>query len=327
MSIQRLYRLLIAFIIPSFSYITYRVYSFSQGLRELQVDVLAGTAAAPWQYRFLPHVIASYVERLGIPFYQTFALMDVVALGLALLIFGRFWLQHLPPNKLARTLFLFILIAIIEYWLIWSIYWHQVPYTLPSLLYVAVTLFIVTTMIQRQQFIWPTLALFVCTTLQITIRADIAFATTAGFAIYFLFNASHYRWTPGLIAGAVAAFAVTGQAYLSFVLFPDAVYNIRIVQLVQNLSPVRVLPFLLYMVVYGLVVRWWWIRPKPQTFDPFVPILYASVIHLLMWVTAGIIDETRIFLPLSLPLAHYAASFILNQLDLTAESAKSAEGS
>ncbi|MGB1253949.1 MAG: hypothetical protein ACPG8W_25295, partial [Candidatus Promineifilaceae bacterium] len=119
------------------------------------------------------------------------------------------------------------------------------------------------------------------------------------------------------LSASMALLALAGQTYFSLGLFSYATYGgVAVVQLLQNLSPIRIGPFLLYIVVYVMAVRGWWFRPKSPTPNLFTPILYGSLIHLLMWITLGIIDETRIFIPLSLPLAHYAAQFIYTKLGL-----------
>ena len=354
MSVQKVYRLIILLSSLSFGYIIYRVYSFDQGIRELHFDILAGNAPAPWQYRFLINLVAHYLEQFGIRYYQTFALIDVGSMIGALLIFGRFWLGNLTAEsaegaegscvaerKQRETsfayLFLFILIAIVQYWLLWAVYWHQVPYTLPSLLYVALSLWLYHRVEASQKLWLSAVGLLLLTTIQVFIRADIAFATSFGFSIYFLLHSEQQRWQRFSIAALMTCIAIAGQLVLTLQLFPDSTYAAEIVQLPFNFSPARLLPFLLYIVVYGLAVQWWWQnRPKssprgkseewrvesgeytssPKCVSLFDAILYGSILHLIMWFTVGIIDETRIFIPLSLPLAHYAARFVIGQLNL-----------
>jgi hypothetical protein len=272
---------------------------------------LSGGIRAPFQYRIGSWIVVDWLNRLaGIKPYDTLTLIDVLCLA------GSLWIvllltvhadsesTALPKNSLRLWFRIAVVLLLAEYYLAWG-HWFQSPEMMPSVLFVAISLALVTGKFFQKPLL-PCLLLLLLSLVQSFFRADVAVILNTGFFLAILL----FRKLPVplgrmrlAITCAVAALAAgCVQIYLMRVRFPHATYGPEhVVQITTNLRPGMWLTMLLtllpYFVLWAILLR--------KRFHPSAPLamlLTASLLYFVLWFAVGQLDETRIFIPFAFAL-------------------------
>ncbi len=267
----------------------------------------SGGIQAPWQYRIGVWMVVRWLNQwFHLKPYDALMLIDALCLGLSLWIVLRI-LRNSEGYRVASTIARWLATAgmlfLAEYYLIWG-HWFQAAETIPSILFVTLSVALVYGEMVRSRL----LACFLLLCLgwaQGFIRADVAVVLHAGFFLAILFNRKAvplgraWQAVTSLLA-ALAAGCV--QLYLMFLRFPNAKYGPEgVIQLAANVHPEMWLTMLLallpFWILLGLIVRKRY-RPGPVT----MMLLVSSLLYLALWMTVGLLDEVRIFLPFAFAL-------------------------
>lgn len=267
-----------------------------------------GGVEAPWQYRIGIWMAVDWLNRhFSMKAYDTLTLIDVVCLTAAL------WavLQVLrnsdeyralpdPTRWLSVTGMLFLA----EYYLGWG-HWYQTGVTLPSVLFVALSMAIVYGRIVKSRLL-ASFLLLALAYVQGFIRADVAVLLHAGFVVALLFRARFplFLGKFGQMATSGVAALVAGciQLYLMLVRFPNAKYGPGgVVRLSTNIHPGMWLTLLLATFPCWLLIGLVAVRRYRADGETGM-LLIASLLYLAVWATVGLLDEVRIFLPFAFAL-------------------------
>lgn len=304
-------------------------YGFSDWLiyRQKLVDAgdawkqyLHGGIEAPWQYRIGTWMVADWMDRLfHLKPYNTLALLDVLCLALALWVMltvlrksdryrtaspGTRWLA------IAGSLFL------AEYYLAWG-HWYQTSVTVPSILFVALSLALIDGRIVRSKLL-ACLLLITLAWIQGFIRSDVAVILHAGFFLIAIFGGKtsiplgRARLAVTSLLAALLAGCV--QLYLILIKFPHAKYGPGgVFRLTTNVHPGMWLTMLLalfpFWLLLGLIIAKRYRANGPETM-----LLTASVLYLVVWATVGLLDEVRIFLPFAFALIPATVIALIGQV-------------
>ncbi len=270
---------------------------------------LRGGIEAPFQYRIGNWIVVDWMDRLfHVKPYNTLTMIDVLCLVFALWAVLRVLhscdrFKNIPSGTgwLATAGVLFLA----EYYLAWG-HWFQTEVTLPSILFVALSVALVYGGIVRNRLL-ACFLLVVLGWIQGFIRADVAVILHGGFFLAIIFNRRASvplgRFRMAATSLLTALIAGCAQLYLMFVRFPNARYGASgPVRLASNIHPDMWLPMLLalfpYWLLLGLIVV-----KRYRTDTPTTMLLTASVLYLAVWATVGLLDEVRIFLPFAFALA------------------------
>ena len=267
----------------------------------------SGGIQAPWQYRIgVWEAVLWLHQSFHLKPYDTLTLMDVLCLALSLWLilrvlrnFEAYKTVSLQTRWLATAGVLFLA----EYYLVWG-HWFQTEDTLPSILFVTLSVALVCGEIVRSRIL--TCLLLVCLGgIQGFIRADVAVVLHAGFFLAVFFNKQSVplgrAWQAAAsLLTALAAGCV--QLYLMLVRFPNAHYGSEgVIQLANNLKPemwaTMLLALLPFWLLLGLAVSKRY-RPSAVT----AMLLTSSLLYFPLWATVGLLDEVRIFLPFAFAL-------------------------
>ena len=264
---------------------------------------LSGGIEAPSQYRIGPWILVEWMHRwFRWKPYDTQTLLDAVCLALALWIMLRVLRNghryRTLPHRM-RWLPLVGALFLAEYYLAWG-HWYQTDVTVPSILFVALSLILIDGKTVPNRVVASLLLIFFgC--IQGLIRADVAVVMHAGFFLTAVFgrkiNLPLGRLWQAITSLLTAAVAGCVQLYLMLIKFPQAKYGPGgVFRLTTNIHPgmwltmlLALLPFWLLMV---LVATKHYRLQGPET-----ALLTASLLYLAVWATVGLIDEVRIFLP------------------------------
>lgn len=268
---------------------------------------LRGGIEAPFQYRIGNWVLVGWLNRLRIQPYNALTLIDVLCLVGALWTLLQIATEIDGFQKVsARTRWLTIagVLFLTEYYLGWG-HWFQSTGTLPSVLFVVLSLALVDGKIMHNR-LSASLLLIGLSVIQGFIRADVAVVLHAGFFLAVVFSGktsiplgrvrqAATSFLAALLAGCV-------QLYLMFVLFPNAKYGASgPVRFISNLHPqmwlIMLLALLPFWLLLGLTARKRY-RPDAVT----VMLLTSALLYLPLWATVGLLDEVRIFLPFAFAL-------------------------
>ncbi len=278
------------------------------------MDVIAGTANAPAQYRIGVVDTASFLARHAhLELGHVLTLLDVLS-GL-IAVFVLFWvlrrsLVYRKARQSAQWFGAASFLVLMQFYLGWVI-WYQRPETLPTAAMVALTLALLTVRVPWAGLVGTVLAVagvLLIAVAQGYIRADVALALHAGVLLVCFTSAGNgFALGRGVQAGTslVAMVLVAGIQYdLMRRVFPLANYgDTPVFQLLQNLqAPTTQLPFLLFLVPFGwtAVVL---VQRRYQANSAGLGMFVGAVIFLGMWLVVGRIKEVRIFLPFAVALA------------------------
>jgi len=277
------------------------------------MDVIAGTANAPAQYRIGVVDTASFLARHGhLELGHVLTLLDVLS-GL-IAVFVLFWVLRRSTvygkaGQSAQWFGAASFLVLTQFYLGWVI-WYQRPETLPTAAMLAMTLALLTVRLPWSRWVATVLTvtgILLIAVAQGYVRADVALALHAGILLVcFTSLGNGFALGRGMQAGTslVAMVLVAGIQYdLMRRVFPHASYgDTPVFQLLQNLqAPTTQLPFLLFLVPFGWTVAMV-ARRRYQANSAGLGVLAGAVIFLGMWLMVGRIKEVRIFLPFALAL-------------------------
>jgi hypothetical protein len=249
------------------------------------------------------------------------AAFDLVAAFFSLSLLYRLSVDFSPERPTApgdRLLIIIFFLAILQFPIPWIIPWQR-PETLPTALYLALSLFCLAKSKMNRLWLLPVM---VATLGQAFVRADVPFIFGVAMLLVSLWDSHENGLTSHrveiLTSGLVIFISGAVQAYLQFIRYPHLSYipGTNVVQFGPNLNlhklfifMIALLPFLLFAVL--LIVK----RPKLDFIDRLV--LVSSALYLPMWFTVGVIAEVRIYVPflfaLSMVTAKVSAPFLTNE--------------
>lgn len=278
------------------------------------MDVIAGTASAPAQYRIGVVDTAFFLARHGhLALGHVFTVLDVLCALIS--VFLLFWVfgRSLVYRKAGLTAQWFgaaCFLILMQFYLGWVI-WYQRPETLPTTAMLAVMLVLLTVKLPLPSVVGTaaTVAgMLLLAMAQGYVRADVAVALHAGILlICFTSLGDGFALGRGLQAGtSLVAIVLAGgiQYDLMRRVFPQASYgDTPVLQLFLNLqAPSTQLPFFLFMVPFvwtALAL----VRRRYKVNSAGVGVFAGAVIFIGMWLMIGRIKEVRIFLPFAMALA------------------------
>lgn len=267
----------------------------------------SGGIQAPWQYRIGVWEVVRWLHQwFHLKPYDSLTLIDVVCLALSLWLILR-GLRNLEAYKIAplptRWLATAGVLLLAEYYLVWG-HWFQAEDTLPSILFVTLSVALASAEIVRSRVL-TCLLLVGLGGIQGFIRADVAVILHAGFFLTVVFNKESVplgrRWQ-GATSLLTAFVAGCVQLYLMRVRFPDAHYGSEgVIQAANNLRPEMWATMLLALLPFGLLLGLV-IRKRYRLSSVMVMLLTSSLLYFPLWATVGLLDEVRIFLPFAFAL-------------------------
>ena len=283
----------------------------------------SGQVEAPGQYRIGIWDAVLWMHRwLHLKPYDALTLIDVFCVagslwvGLRLLRSLDFY-QSAPSS--VRWLANVGAFSLAEYYIVWG-YWYQTGATMPSVLFVVLSMALVYGAILRDRMLAR--CLLICLgIIQAFIRADVAVILHAGIFLAYFFGTKRAAFPdrrPQAVTSLLIALLAGGvQLYLMFVRFPNARYGAGgVVRVTENLHPEMLLTMLLglfpYWVLVGLILSK---RYKPD--GPTVALLASSALYLVVWFVVGRLEEVRIFLPFAFALVPATVAALIGLLPLT----------
>lgn len=270
---------------------------------------LHGGIESPFQYRIGSWILVDWMNRLfDVKPYNTLAAVDVLCLVLALWILLRILrdsdqFKSMPVGT--QWLSIVGVLFLVEYYLAWG-HWFQAPETLPSVLFVALSVALIYGKIVKNQHL--SCAILICLSLiQGFFRADVAVILHGGIFLAIVFNRNIVvplgRFQQAGTSLLAAFIAGCIQLYLMFVRFPAARYGAGgALRLHSNLHPEMWLAMLLALFPY-FVLLGFMVAKRDKADPPTICVVFASLLYLALWATVGLLDEVRIFLPFSITLA------------------------
>lgn len=294
------------------------------------MDIVAGQAGAPQQYRVLI-VRTAWLLQQHTPFMfrHSFVLFDFLAgaaAGLILLKLIERSTAFRRTNSCGRWLAYAAFLFLFAYYLIW-LDWYQRPETLPTTCFVAAMLALLSWRTNRATNLLAiaTLTLLVAF-LQALTRADVAVCFYAGSFVYALVARERVLPAPRsfdlVVSAAAVAVAASTQWFLMHHVYPHAAYgDTPIFQWRMNLSePLRVAPFLLFLapVLWTLTAA---LRRREDSEPAAAALAVGAALFLPLWFVLGKIDEVRIFIPFAVALIPLTISHLLGALAIDEEQA------
>jgi hypothetical protein len=278
------------------------------------MDVVAGTADAPAQYRIGVVDTASFLARHGhLALGHVFTVLDVLS-GLAA-VFVLFWIfgRSMVYRRAGLTAQWFgaaSFLILMQFYLSWVI-WYQRPETLPTAAMLAVALVLLAVRLPLRNTLGTVGAvggMLLLAVAQGYVRADVALALHAGILLVcFTPLGNCFALGRRVQAGTslVAMMLAGGIQYdLMRRVFPHASYgDTPVLQLFLNLqAPSTQLPFFLFLVPFGWTAVML-MRRRYRVDSAGAGVFAGAVIFMGMWLVVGRIKEVRIFLPFALALA------------------------
>ncbi len=287
------------------------------------LDIVAGQAAAPQQYRLLVVRTAWLLQQhMQFPFRYSFVLFDLLAGAVAGFILLKLIERSAAFRRVGSTgrwlgyaAFLFLF----AYYLLW-LQWYQRPETLPTTCFVAAMLLLLSWRTSRP----VSFAVIACLTLLVSFlqaltRADMTVCFYAGVFLFAISRSGSNLPAPRIfnicLSFIAAALAAAVQWFLIHRLYPHATYgDTPVFQLRMNLhEPLRIIAFVLFMapVIYTLAVA---VRRRDSQEPAAMALCVAIALFLPLWIVLGKIDEVRIFLPFAVALIPQTVSQLLGSL-------------
>ena len=284
------------------------------------LDLIAGTAAAPQQYRVLIVRAAWLLQQHNLlVFRYSFVLFDFMAgaaAGLILLKLLERSAAFRRTGSTGRWLGYAAFLFLFAYYLLW-LDWYQRPETLPTACFLSAMLALLNWRTSRasSMLLIATLTLLV-SLLQALTRADVAVCFYAGAFVFAALSRRSLLPAARLfllsLSAMAAALALGVQWYLMHRVYPHATYgDSPVFQLRMNLlEPLRVGPFLVFMApvlwtLWGVLRRREWNEPASTA------LAVGTVLFLPLWIVLGKIDEVRIFIPFAVALIPLSVSHVL----------------
>lgn len=312
---QRSARILLLAILLGLCDQTYWQYSFvdryQKGYWKSFID---GVGLAPEQYRIGVKMAAWWmVEHFGWGFRHGFVLMDLVSSLTGVFLLYQLLQQRRGVRSASLELQWFASAAFIAlscFYLVWVGSYFR-PETLPTagLLALMVWLWSSWDRVRVSRRVWVAIALAGVAAIQSWVRADVAFALSAGF-----FLACLIRRRPGEVRDRAwklvvnllcVGIAGATQLYIMRVKYPHASYGATPILMIRHdlQQPLALPPFLCFMVpIAWTYVQFW--RNRSRGWEDYNDsgLILASLLYLVLWVVLGKLDEVRIFIPFALAM-------------------------
>ncbi len=326
---KRITSILLSIIIFATCYLGYWGYSTAQRTNPASwLDVVAGTAQAPIQYR-IGVIFPAYVITRHSPlaFRHLFAAIDVASAFLA--VFALYFLLrrsvvYQRASVAARWFGAAAFVLLVQFYFGWLL-WYQRPETLASSALVALSLLLLTVRVPLAGAAGSaaTIAgLLLLALAQGFVRADVAFSLHVGVFLTCFFSSrigngfALSRWVQAGTSLVAALLCGGLQFYLMHIVYPTAKYiDGPMFQLVLNImSPSGWIAFLLF-----LAPLLWTLKKLYGHFDtvdgPVAGFMAGSAVFFCLWVVAGRVQEVRIFLPFALALAPLTVEVAMEQFE------------
>jgi hypothetical protein len=226
------------------------------------------------------------------------ALIQFTCCFLALFLFYSLAVKGLDASK-DRIVSLAMFLAFIQFPFAFILF-RQRPETLPTALFLALSLFCISRVGHR----W-TVALLFFTLIQSFVRADVPFVLGLALVLISLRNPSSH--SANLFRG-LGTMLVAGcvQLYLQFVCFPHLPYSSRVLVFHENLSRNHLIILFLALAPF-LYVLLLLRSSRINLREIDLLAIIASLLYLPLWFTVGVVVEVRIFVPFLLALCVVAA--------------------
>ncbi len=304
----------IALMTLGYTFLDYWAYSRVEHDSPKDWPMLAtGHGLAPAQYRIGVYFTASFLRHLThLRFHQIFAASDLFCTGLSLaciffLLTKLITFSQASLDRQWAQVLLGLLLA--QIYLVWTL-WFQEPETMPSLAVLSACALLGSGLVRvPRPMLFVTLVLVAV--LGATIRADAVAAMMGGmFLVHFgARRMDRERWViPAALVGAIAAVGI--EWFISRRMFPHAERSAAAFQLLNNLHAVNGAAALFcvlgpWVLTIWLAMRSWqgipiWMRG----------VALGSVFHFLLFLTFGMSEEVRIFLPFTLTLIPLSATLL-----------------
>lgn len=269
-------------------------------------NLATGCGLAPAQYRIGVYFTAGFLHHLTrLRFHQIFAASDLfcTALGLACIFFLLTKLKAFREATLDSQwaqILLGLLLA--QVYLVWTL-WFQEPETMPSFAVLAVTALLCSGFV-RISPVMLGISLVLIAILGATIRADAITAMLGGMFLVHLAarkSADGRNWVaPATLVGAIAALGT--EWLITHRLFPHAVRSAPVFQLLDNLHAANGAAALACVLGPWALTVWLAIKNWKALPVWLGGVALGSVFHLILFLTFGMSEEVRIFLPFTLTL-------------------------
>ena len=291
-------------------------YSASPGPVDHTHDLFAGTDYAPNQYRLaMAYLTRFLVQSLHLSKgYLLAGALDGAAAYVALwflylrLARSRWMAQRVGPS---RTVVIALFLAAAQLPMAWVVPWQR-PETLPCAAYLAVSLYLLPKLSAR-----PALGavLFLGTVWQAFVRSDVPLVFGIAMVLLGLLGRSQEIVSSRrlLVGWGVVVAGVAGgiQAWMKYILFPNAVYppDTPALQIWSNLHVHFLSIFLVALLPWIALV--WLARRTNARLDAMDQLtVVASVLYLPLWMTVAVIGEVRVYVPFLLVLCPVAAKIV-----------------
>jgi hypothetical protein len=326
---KRITSILLSIIILATCYLGYWGYSTAQKTNPANwLDVVAGTAQAPIQYRIgviFPAYFLTQHSPLG--FRHIFAAVDIGSAFLA--VFALYFLLrrsavYQQASAAARWFGSAAFVLLVQFYFGWLL-WYQRPETLATAALLALSLLLLTVRVPLAGAagIAATIAgLLVLALAQGFVRADVAFSLHVGVFLICLFSAragngfALSRWVQAGTSLVAAMLCGGLQFYLMHIVYPTAKYlDSPMFQLIRNImSPSGWIAFFLF-----LAPLLWTLRKLYGRFHsldgPVAGFLAGSAVFCCLWAVVGRVREVRIFLPFALSLVPLTVEVAIEQFE------------
>ncbi len=321
-ALRRSSLIVLLILVAAFTFLDYWSYSQQFRLDPTSVVALAnGAGPAPAQYRVGLIYAAKYILRAThghLSYRHSFAIFDFVAALCASLLtrsvlFRTVSFQAASPTS--RWLRLFILFGLATYYMNWSM-WYQRPETWACTLFVAASMYLLSAVSSRPTV---TLGLIALAAAQSVIRSDIAILFHFALFVVVIFRGARgFLVDRAVLLASSVVGGVLATAMLWLLIhriFPHATYgDTPVFQLVRNLSPVQLVPALLFLAptIYTFL------RGSQQGAagqGQAETLLLASALYFASWTVVGRLEEVRIFVPFAFALIPQTANALASRLD------------
>ena len=209
-----------------------------------------------------------------------------------------------------RLLSLGLFLALAQFPLDWVVPWQRSE-TAPSTLFVAALLCWVARSRRNTASLVLVLALAVW---QSFVRADVAFAAGLGLALWAALSSQGKRLT--LTGAAITAIAALTQLYLQFIRFPHLTYDpgTRPIQLAYNLTQTHQLEVAALALLPFVLIPAFTPRASEREPSPLALALTMAALYFPLWITFGVLQEVRVFVPFLLGIAATQAPVLATRL-------------
>lgn len=305
----------IALLTTGYTFLDYWAYSKVEHTLPSDWALLAtGRGLAPAQYRIGVYLTANFLQHLThLAFHQLFAAADLLCTGLSLacIFYLLTKLEVFRKSTLDGQWAQIILgLLLVQIYLVWTL-WFQEPETMPSLAILSVTAVLCSGSVRMSRLMLG-ISLVLVAVLGATIRADAVTAMLGGmFLVHFAAPTTDRAQRRVIPAAFVAGFAaVITEWQITHRLYPNAARSAQVFQLLNNLHAVNgnaALACVLapWALTIWLAARSWqllpiWLRG----------VALGSIFHFLMFMTFGMSEEVRIFLPFTFTLVPLSATLL-----------------